>query len=154
MKNLIALCLVLGLALQSASAKDNVGIEMTYTGGTMPGVRPGGDGTLATTSPTVIEFHASGGGDFSVPYVGITAAHYEEENRFRLGALPAIGVGLLKARAKRHQVTITWKDENGVIQVAIFEASKQKSLALLTIVKIRAPQVCSAVTSCKGTSQN
>jgi len=152
MKRLIALTLMMGLVATTALAVDRVGMEMTYTGGTMPGVRPGVDGTLATTSPTVIEFHANVG-DFSVPYAGITAARYEEENRFRLGALPAIGVGLLKARSKRHLVTITWVDENGVIQVAIFEASKQKSLALLTIVKIRAPQVCSAVTNCKGTSE-
>jgi hypothetical protein len=51
-------------------------------------------------------------------------------------------------------VTITWKDENGVIQAAIFEASKQKSLALLTIVSIRAPQVCSAKASCLGADPN
>ncbi len=128
-------------------------MEMTYTSGTVPGVHIGVDGKLETTSPTALEFH-SGSGDFQVPYSGITVARYEEENRFRLGALPAIGVGLLKARAKRHLVTITWKDEKGVTQAALFETSKQRSLALLTIVQLRAPQVCSAKRNCANAGSN
>jgi hypothetical protein len=153
MKRLIALILTMGMAATNAPAMDSVGMEMTYTGGTVPGVRPGVDGTLETTSPTAVEFH-TGSGEFSVPYAGITTAKYHEENRFRLGALPAIGVGLLKARSKRRLVTITWKDEKGVVQVAIFEASKQKSHALLTIIRIRAPQVCPTKGDCLGGEPN
>jgi hypothetical protein len=52
MKRLIALTLMMGMGFTNAPAMDRVGMEMTYTGGTMPGVRPGVDGTLETTSPT------------------------------------------------------------------------------------------------------
>ncbi len=157
MNRLIALALILSLAMANAVAMDNrmddKGMEATYTSGTVPGVRLGVDGTLETTSPTALEFH-SGSGDFSVPYAGITAARYREENRFRLGVLPAIGVGLLKARSKRHFLTITWKDERGVVQAAIFENSREKSLALLTILRVRAPQVCSTKVDCMGAMPN
>jgi hypothetical protein len=153
MKKLIALTLISVLATQSARALDSKGMEATYTGGTVAGVRLEVDGTLEAVSPTALEFHSSSG-DFSVPYAGITGARYREENRFSLGALPALGVGLLKARAKRHVTTITWKDERGVEQVAIFETSKQRSLALLTILRLRAPQVCSTNVGCLGALPN
>jgi hypothetical protein len=153
MKKLIALTLISVLAAPSARALDGKGMEATYTGGTVAGVRLGVNGTLETTSPTALEFHSSSG-DFSVPYAGIATARYREENRFRLGVLPAIGVGLLKARAKRHLTTITWKDERGVVQAAIFETSKQRSLALLTILRVRAPQVCSTKADCIGVLPN
>jgi hypothetical protein len=136
-----------GLAAESGA--DKKGMEVTYTSGTAPGVRLGVDGVLEATSPTALEFHSSSG-DFSIPYAGITVARYREENRFRLGVRPAIGVGLLKARSKRHLMTITWKDEGGVAQAAIFESSRQGALALLTIVRVRAPQVCSVRGDCIG----
>ena len=153
MKKLIAFTLISFLTTQSAGALDSKGMEAAYTGGTVAGVRLGADGTLEAVSPTALEFHSSSG-DFSVPYAEITMARYREENRFRLGALPAIGVGLLKARAKRHVTTITWKDEKGVVQVAIFETSKERSLALLTILRLRAPQVCSTKADCIGALTN
>jgi hypothetical protein len=153
MKKLMAMTLILVLAAGNAPALDVKGMEATYTSGTVPGVRLGVDGTLGTTSPTALEFH-SGSGDFSVPYAGITAARCREENRFRLGVLPAIAVGLIKARSKRHLMTITWNDERGVSQAAIFETSKVKSQALLTILRVRSPQICSIKGDCLGTLPN
>jgi hypothetical protein len=149
MKRLIVLALSLGLAAQVAAATDSKGMDANYASGTVPGVRPGVDGTIETTSPTALEFHSSAG-EFSIPYARIMSARYREENRFRLGVLPAIGVGLLKARSKRHFTTITWKDDRGVVQAAIFENSRENSHALLTIVRVRAPQVCPGNVDCSG----
>ena len=157
MKRLTALVVVLGLAVgdtwpaacATAAGAEVKGMEATYSSGTAPGVQPGVEGRLDTTSATALEFHSSSG-DFSVPYVGITAAKYREENRFRLGVLPAIGVDLLKARSKRHWITLTWKDDRGVVQAAIFENSRENSIWLLTIVRVRAPQICSTKGDCIG----
>lgn len=140
-------------AIAAEGGAEKKGMEVTYASGTAPGVKLGVDGMLDATSPTALEFQSSSG-DFSIPYAGITLARYREENRFRLGVLPAIGVGLLKARSKRHLVTITWKDGQGVAQAAIFENSRQGALALLTIVRVRAPQVCSVKGDCIGTVPN
>jgi hypothetical protein len=161
MKRLTALVVVLGLAAGEAwpaesaiaAGGDVKGMEATYSSGTTPGVRPGVEGRLDTTSVTALEFHSSSG-DFSVPYAGITAAKYREENRFPLGVLPAIGVDLMKARSKRHWITFVWKDDRGVVQVAILENSRENSIALLTIVRVRAPQICSIKGDCIGSTPN
>lgn len=143
----------LGQGADNQGTAESQGIEATYTAGTLPDVPPSSGGILNTTSPTVLEFHAGAAG-FSIPYAGITLARYHEENRFRLGVLPAIGVGLLKARSKRHLMTITWKDEHGVVQAAIFEDTRQRCMALLTIVRARAPQVCVTKGDCIGVLPN
>jgi hypothetical protein len=137
------------MAANAALVAEGNGMDANYSSGTAPGVKLGVAGKIETTSPTALEFH-SNAGDFSIPYAGIMSARYREENRFRLGVLPAIGVGLLKARSKRHFATITWKDERGVVQVAIFENSRENSRALLTVVRVRAPQVCSSKADCSG----
>lgn len=147
MKNLLAIALGAVMLLTGLPAWAAEGGEASYTSGTVPTTKVGATGTLDCTKPEVIEFHSSSG-DFSIPYAKITAARYHEENRFRLGVLPAIAVGLLKARSKRHIVTITWKDEKDLPQVARFEMSKQASMALVTVIRVRAPQVCQPKTAC------
>ena len=90
--------------LMSVSAMAMDGPEAQYVNGTAPGVKDGSIGTVDTTIATALEFHAGGAG-FSIPYAGVQVYKYCEENRFRLGVLPAVAVGILKARSKRHTVT-------------------------------------------------
>ena len=119
------------------------GPEAQYLNGTAPGVKEGSTGTLDTTVATALEFHAGAAG-FSIPYEGVKSYRYQEEKRFRLGVLPAIAVGLVKARAERHLVTISWKDAAGVAEVVTLEASKDDALGLVALLRVRAPKACAA----------
>jgi hypothetical protein len=147
MKKMLAIVLGVMILFSGLPAWASDGMEASYVSGTVPTTKLGATGMLDSTKPDVMEFHSSSG-DFSIPYTRITAARYHEENRFRLGVLPAIAVGLLKARSKRHIVTITWKDEKELPQVARFEMSKQASMSIVTVIRVRAPQVCQPKTAC------
>jgi hypothetical protein len=119
------------------------GPEVQYLNGTAPGVKEGTMGTLDTTLPAALGFRA-GGAEFSIPYAGVKFYRYREAKRFRLGVLPAIAVGLVKARAQRHVVTISWTDEAGVAEVATLEASKDEARGLVALLRARAPGACAA----------
>ncbi len=142
MKKAMAGLAMLGMLLGiPAMALD--GPEAQYVNGTASGVKEGSTGTLDTTIATALEFHAGAAG-FSIPYEGVKSDRYQEEKRFRLGMLPAIAVGLVKARAERHLVTISWKDAAGVAEVVTLEASKDDALGLVALLRARAPRACAA----------
>ncbi len=142
MKRVVAVLMMMGMLLGiPAVALD--GPEAQYVHGTAPGVKEGSSGTLDTTIATALEFHAGAAG-FSIPYEGVKFYRYQEEKRFRLGVLPAIDVGLVKARAQRHLVTISWKDAAGVAEVVTLEASKDDALGLVVLLRVRAPKACAA----------
>lgn len=147
MKKMLAIVLGVVILFAGLPAWASDGMDASYVSGTVSTMKLGATGMVDNTKPDVMEFHSSSG-DFSIPYAKITAARYHEENRFRLGVLPTIAVGLLKARSKRHIVTITWKDEKDLPQVALFEMSKQASMGLVTIIRVRAPQVCQPKAAC------
>lgn len=115
--------------------------DVEYVNGTVKGVPDGTMGSLDTSGKEVLEFR-SAAGQFSVPYEEIKRVRCREENRFRLGVLPAIAVGLLKARSKRHFVTIEWEHPGGPSDVVTLDASKEKARGLLAVLRARAPQGC------------
>lgn len=142
MKRAIEMLLLVAM-LTSVSALAMDGPEVQYVNGTARGVKEGSIGTVDTTVAKALEFHA-GTAVFSIPYDGVKFYRYQEEKRFRLGVLPAIAVGLLKARAQRHLVTISWKDEAGVAEVVTLETSKDDALGLVALLRARAPKACAA----------
>src|SRR5579864_7721400 len=86
--------------------------DVEYVTGTVKGLRDGTTGVVDMSSSDAFEFRA-GSNQFSIPYNAIKHVKCREENRFRLGVLATIGVGLLKARSKRHFVVIEWKGQDG-----------------------------------------
>ena len=115
--------------------------DVEYVNGTVKGLKDGAMGSLDASGRDALEFH-SASGQFSVPYEEIKRVKCREENRFRLGPLPAIAVGLLKARSKRHLVTIEWENSDGRSDVVTLDASRDKALGLLEVLRARAPQGC------------
>jgi hypothetical protein len=61
---------------------------------------------------------------FSIAYDKIKKIEYHKEVAFHLGVAPAIVVGLIKKRERKHFFTITYTDEAGVRQAAVFEVAK------------------------------
>jgi hypothetical protein len=115
--------------------------NVIYVRGTSQTVREGATGVVDKATPSELRFK-SGSGEFSIPYAGITSFRYHEEAQFHLGVLPAIAVGLVTYWAKRHFVTITWNGENGVPEVATFEAPKSVMQGLVELMRARAGKAC------------
>lgn len=118
--------------------------DVEYVTGTVKGLTDGAMGRLDMTSDQVIEFKA-GSREFSIPYAEVTDVKCREENRFRLGVLGTIGVSLLKARSKRHLVTVGWRPADGPPGVVTFDAPRDKARGLALVLRARAPHVCAAV---------
>jgi hypothetical protein len=140
MKRAIVGLLMVGmLSVVPAVALEGPAVE--YVNGTAQGVKEGSAGRLNTSLGKALEFQAGATG-FSIPWDGVQIYKYREENRFRLGVLPAIAVGMLKARSKRHLVTIGWKDADGVAQLVTLETSRDDARGLIAVLRARSPQAC------------
>jgi hypothetical protein len=119
--------------------------QVAYTGGSLS-VPQGTVGSFDTTSPTALVFRFGGSGaslnEVDIEYKNIRGFRYTTEVARHLGVLPAIAVGLVKSRERKHFFTIRFVNSEGVAQAAVFEVAKNDPPALLAILRARAPQVC------------
>jgi len=138
MRNSALICLLLLVALPADAVEDG---QVMYTGGTVASLAAGAVGRLDTTSETALSFEYSGN-KLVIPYARIESFQYTEEVARHLGVLPAIAVGLVKKRQRRHHFQISFRDDGNVSQVAIFEVPKQMPPTLLAVLRTRAPQAC------------
>jgi hypothetical protein len=146
MNRLIAGCLCAVVLAAGVRVYAADGADVTYFGGTAPGIKEGAAGRLDVTDAKELKFQA-GSTQLSVPYENVTQVEYREENRFKLGVVGTAVVGILKAREKVHTVTITWKDDKDTASVATLEMTKDRATGLLDILKARThavPSVCEA----------
>jgi len=84
-----------------------------YAGGTVAGVNQGVIGRLDTSSRTALIFEYSGT-RVSIPYATIDSFEYSQEVRHHVGILPAIAIGLIKKRERRHFFRISYHDEQSL----------------------------------------
>ena len=138
MRRIVVLMLVLSLATHAFAVS---GSEVMYVGGSVSALNAGDIGTFDTTPPQELAF-ASNGKKLSVAYSKLMRIEYHKEVAVHLGVAPAIVVGLIKKREERHFITLTFADEAGQRQAAVFEVSKSAPQSLLPILAARAPQAC------------
>jgi len=150
MKRWAALWLLLVVAVPTLAVEDGT---VMYVGGTVASLREGALGSLDTKSQTELAFE-SAGTRLVIPFAKIEAYEYSQQVAHHLGVLPAIGVGLLKKRQRKHFFRITYRDNANTPQVAIFEVSKKTPQTLLAILQLRAPQGCRPMMYTKCTAQN
>lgn len=138
MKNLMIFCFLLAIALPLAAVEDG---QVIYVGGTVPAVTAGTVGRLDTRSETSMTFEYSNK-KLVIPYAAIESSQYSTEVTHHLGVLPAIAVGLLKARERRHLFRISYRDADNASQAAVFQVPKQMPRILQAVLHARAPQTC------------
>jgi hypothetical protein len=138
MRRIVAMMLVLLLATSAFGVSGN---EVMYVGGSVSVLNPGDIGTFETASTKELGF-VSNGKRLSVAYDQIKRIEYHKEVAYHLGVAPAIVVGLIKRRERKHFITVTYADEAGERQAAVFEVSKSAPQPLLAILAARAPQAC------------
>ncbi|HEY3705751.1 MAG TPA: hypothetical protein VGL22_11855 [Terracidiphilus sp.] len=146
MKRLIAMSLLVVLVGAGVRVHAEDGADMTYISGTVAGMKEGTAGSLDMTAVKELRFHA-GAEELSVPFERMTRIEYREENRFRLGVVGTIVVGIVKAREKVHTVTITWTDDKGTPNVATLGMTRERAVNVLDVLKARThvvPTACEA----------
>ena len=124
------------------------GGQVMYVGGTVGALTGGVSGRLDASSQSVLNFEYSGG-KLAIPFEMIDSYEYSQRVARHLGVLPAIAVGLVKRRQRRHFFRISYHDDSKTSQVVIFEVSKEMPRTLLAILQERAPQGCKPPTSAK-----
>lgn len=130
------------------------GGQVMYVGGTVGTLTGGVSGRLDASSQRVLNFEYSGG-KLAIPFEMIDSYEYSQRVARHLGVLPAIAVGLVKRRQRRHFFRISYHDDSKTSQVVIFEVSKEMPRTLLAILQERAPQGCKPPTSAKcGVQEN
>jgi CDP-diacylglycerol--glycerol-3-phosphate 3-phosphatidyltransferase len=138
------LVLVLKAALATPAFAVEAG-QVAYTGGSLS-MAQGTIGSFDLTSSRALIFKHAGPGasasEAAIEYKNIRGYSYTSEVAYHLGVLPAIAVGLLKSRERRHFLTIRYVDSADVAQAAVFEVAKSDPMTLLAVLRARAPQAC------------
>lgn len=137
-RRVVALCLLLIFALPAIAVDDG---NVMYVGGTAANLKDGAAGKLDLKSQSELTFE-SPAGKLTIQFAKIDSYEHSQEVAHHLGVLPAIAVGLLKKRERKHFLRIAFHDENDAPQVAIFEVPKKMPRTLLAILQQRAPQGC------------
>src|SRR5580658_7336683 len=140
MKRILAVGLLIAILLP-VPAPAVEGEQVMYVGGTVEILSKGLIGQLDVTSQTALKFESSGG-KLLIPFEAIDSYEYFQEVARHLGVLPAIAVGRVKRRQRRHFFRITYHGDSKTQQVAIFEVSKEAPHTLMAILQGRAPQGC------------
>jgi len=144
MTRFLAICFVLICCLPAVAVQDG---QVLYSGGTVPGLNSGVVGQLGLSSESSLIFEYPGS-RLAIPYAAIESFEYSREVTRHLGVLPAIGVGLLKARQHQHFFRISYRNGEGVSQVAIFEVSKRVPRSLNAVLQERARKACKVRAPC------
>jgi len=124
----IALLICVALPVASLAAERQVGYEVKYSGGSLPGVKTGegltlfiGDSLHLTTKKTE---------ELSIPAASVTDLSYGQEVHHRIGtaaglAVVSLGIGALVAfsKSKKHFIGIVW-DDNGKKGGVVLQADK------------------------------
>jgi hypothetical protein len=139
MKKVIAILFLVILIPMAADAVEDGTVR--YAGGTVTGLKEGSIGKLKTSSTRSLMFD-SAGVSLVIQYAKIDSYEYTHPVARHLGVLPAMAVGMVKKRQRRHFFRISYRDDAGELRVAIFEVPKQMPPVLLAILKTEAPHSC------------
>jgi hypothetical protein len=135
MRRIVAATLMLAVAAPAAFAVDKE--KAMYVGGTVP-IAPKAEGVLATTDDTKLVFIAEkGGGMVEIPWKKIEEAEYGQKVGRRVKTAILLTPLALFSKARKHYLTITYKDKNDEAQSAVFELGKDLVRTTLAVVETR-----------------
>ena len=136
MRRLVAATLLLAVAVTPAAMAVDKEKAM-YVGGTAP-VAPKTEGVLATTDDTKLVFIGEkGGGMIEIPWKKIDEAEYGQKVGRRVKTAIFLTPLALFSKARKHYLTITYKDKKDEMQSAVFELGKELVRTTLAVVETR-----------------
>src|SRR5882762_7384826 len=95
----------IAIVVLSATVFAVTGNDVAYVGGSLSGVKPGDIGAF-DTSPVKELVFIEPYGRFPIEYARVLKVEYRKEVAHHLGVAPAIAVGLLKRRERKHFFTL------------------------------------------------
>ena len=108
-----------------------------YVGGTV-NVAPKSEGLLATNDEAKLMFVAEkGGGVVEIPWKKIDEAEYGQKVGHRVKTAIFLTPFSLLSKARKHYLTISYKDSKNEMQSAVFELGKELVRTTLTVVETR-----------------
>ena len=135
MRRLVAAFLIAACAAPAAFAVDKE--KAMYVGGTAP-VAPKTEGILATTDSAKLVFIGEkGGGLIEIPWKRIDEAEYGQKVGRRVKTAILLTPLALFSKARKHYLTISYKDKDNEMQSAVFELGKELVRTTLTVVETR-----------------
>src|SRR4051794_4595592 len=132
----IAIVVVAAVMCQvSAYAVD--GNKAAYIGGTIPDLKEKAEGRLETTNATTLTFSANKQPALTIPYTSISELEYGQKAGRRIGVAIMISPLALFSKKRNHYLTISYKDDAGKDQAAVFELGKDVVRTTLKIIETR-----------------
>jgi hypothetical protein len=136
MRRLVAAALLIAVSVTPAAFAVDKDKAM-YVGGTA-NVAPKAEGTLATSDPEKLMFVAEkGGGIIEIPWKRIDEAEYGQKVGRRVKTAILLTPLALFSKARKHYLTISYKDKKDEMQSAVFELGKELVRTTLTVVETR-----------------
>ena len=136
MRRIVAAALLLAFTeTPAANALDKE--KAMYVGGTA-NVVPKSEGTLATSDHDKLLFIAEkGGGVIEIPWKSIDEAEYGQKVGRRMKTAIFLSPIALFSKARKHYLTISYKDKKDEMQSVVFELGKELVRTTLTVVETR-----------------
>jgi hypothetical protein len=144
MKRVLLTCALLLFTLPAMAVG---GSDVKYSGGSVPNLTTGVTGRLDTTSDSCLIFEHDGK-KVAIPYDAIQSFDYSREVAHHLGVLPAIAISLFRMRPHRHFFLISYRGQDNVAQVAVFEVPKHIPRSLRAILAARSPRALQPAHPC------
>lgn len=130
-----ALTVLCALASSVVSAVDKD--KAMYVGGTVSRLEEKAEGLVSTDSDTEFRFNAGGKGSVTIPYEAITSLEYGQKAGRRVAVGILISPLALFSKKRKHFLTVTFNDEAGKEQAAIFELGKDIVRTTLKVFEVR-----------------
>lgn len=112
------------MSLTSLLAFAGIGSHATvYDGGTITTIPQQADGVSSTADERVFTFHYKGG-ELAIPYDHINELEYGQKAGRRIGLALAVSPIALLSKKRRHFLTVSYVDDQGKQQAAVFELGK------------------------------
>ena len=112
------------------------GKKAVYVGGTVA-VKEKSEGRLDTSSAQALTFHPDKQAALSIPYANISELEYGQKAGRRVGVAIMVSPIALFSKKRNHFLTISYKDDAGKEQAAVFELGKDIVRTTLKVLEVR-----------------
>jgi hypothetical protein len=128
---------VAGVLALSTAVTAVGGDKAEYIGGTVSTLKEKAEGTLSTKAETEVVFTAKGSPPLTIPYNMIDSLEYGQKAGRRVAVAVLVSPLALFSKKRNHYLTISYKDEAGKDQAAVFELGKGIVRTTLTVLETR-----------------
>jgi hypothetical protein len=75
-----------------------------------------------------------------IPYESIVNAAWRKDVRQHMGFFPAMFVGMVAAREHIYRLTLSYRNDSGASEVAVFQVNRNDAISLSELLRMRVPQ--------------